>query len=53
MAGGKEVACTAQRRNETNPFRAIIATIMNVQVVVMMKRGVNDGRTIPDDALGW
>ena len=27
-------------------------TIVNVQAVVTMKRGVNDGRTIPDDALG-
>ena len=41
-----------QHRDEMNPFRAIIVTIVNVQVVVTMKRGVNDGRTIPDDALG-
>ncbi len=40
-----------QHRDEMNLFRAIIVMIMNVQVVVTMKRGVNDGRTIPDDAL--
>ena len=41
-----------QHSDKMNPFRAIIVTIVNVQVVVMTKRGVNDGRTIPDDALG-
>ncbi len=38
--------------DEMNPFRAIIMMIVNVQAVVAVKRGVNDSRTIPDNALG-